>query len=206
MWKCRYTIPSLMDWWLKYFAREITINCFATGHQHCFGFDWSGEILYLSVISWSIGLHPGTVPRLGSFDHSRNEPSWLLWHWSSRGQLALCNGRVSYTFNWQSENQCQRINAKWILFLSHAKKANKTFRKSAICPRRPPCLLIILVHSLGSVRLDTAWLVRSVTNFDLIGWMGRCSHQFQRAKYKFSWQPKTLVRSRRGIKEFIPDK
>ena len=148
MWKCRYTIPSLMDWWLKYFAREITINCFATGHQHCFGFDWSGEILYLSVISWSIGLHPGTVPRLGSFDHSRNEPSWLLWHWSSRGQLALCNGRVSYTFNWQSENQCQRINAKWILFLSHAKKANKIFAsRRFVLDDRNDCLLFWCTRS-----------------------------------------------------------
>ena len=45
----------------------------------------------------------------------------------------------------------------------------KLSRKSAICPRRSPWRLIVLVRSLRSARLDTAWLVKSVAYFNLIG-------------------------------------
>ena len=46
---------------------------------------------------------------------------------------------------------------------------SKLSRKSAICPRRSPWRLIVLVRSLRSARLDNAWLVKSVTYFNLIG-------------------------------------
>ena len=113
--------------------------------------------------------------------YNENPCAWLLWHWSSRGQLALCNppgplGRVGSKFNWPSEDQCQRSHSKWVfVFIPHLKGKNnqlivsKLSRKSAIGPRRSPWQLIVLVRSLRSVRLDTAWLVKSVTYFNLIG-------------------------------------
>ena len=39
----------------------------------------------------------------------------------------------------------------------------KLFWKLAICPKRSPYLLIVLVRSLRSARLGTGWLVKSVT-------------------------------------------
>ena len=110
--------------------------------------------------------------------YNKNPCAWLLWHWSSRGQLALCNprGRVGSKFNWPSEIQCQRSHSKWVfVFIPHLKSnysqliVSKLPRKSAICPRRSPWRLIVLVGSLRSARLDTAWLVKSVTYFNLIG-------------------------------------
>ena len=68
----------------------------------------------------------------------------------------------------------------------------KTVSKSAICPRRSPWLRIVLVRSLRSARLHTAWLVKRVTYFDLIGLIGGCVREFQRSKYKFSSHPKAL--------------
>ena len=58
-----------------------------------------------------------------------------------------------------------------------------------ICSRWPPWLRIVLVCSLRSARLDTAWLVK--TYFDLICLIGWCAREFQRSKYKFSSHPKT---------------
>ena len=47
--------------------------------------------------------------------------------------------------------------------------------------------------ALSQVRaIDTAWLVKSATYFNLIGWIGGCVREFQRSKYKFSSHPKTL--------------
>ena len=40
---------------------------------------------------------------------------------------------------------------------------------SKVCDLSSPWLRIVLVRSLWSARLDTAWLVNSVTYFDLIG-------------------------------------
>ena len=133
--------------------------------------------------------------------YNKNLCAWLLWHWSSRVQLALCNprGRVGSKFNWPSEDQCQRSHSKWVfVFIPHLKSkysqliVSKLPRKSAICPRRSPWRLIVLVRFLRSARLDTAWLVKSVTYFNLIGQIGGCVHEFQRSKYKFSSHPKTL--------------
>ena len=110
--------------------------------------------------------------------YNKNPCAWLPWHWSSRGQLALCNprGRVGSKFNWPSENQCQRSHSKWVfVFIPHLKSkysqliVSKLSRKAAICPRRSPWRLIVLVRSLRSARLHTAWLVKSVTYFNLIG-------------------------------------
>ena len=85
-------------------------------------------------------------------------------------------GRVGSKFNWPSEDQCQRNHSKWVfVFIPHLKSKynqliiSKLSRKSAICPRRSPWRLIVLVRSLRSARLDTAWLVKSVTYFNLIG-------------------------------------
>ena len=84
-------------------------------------------------------------------------------------------GRVSSKFNWPSEDQCQRSHSKWVfVFILHLKSkyslliVSKLSRTSAICPRRSPWRMIVLVRSLRSARLDTAWLVKSVTYFDLI--------------------------------------
>ena len=122
-----------------------------------------------------------------------------LWHWSSRGQLALCNPRGRSKFNWPSEDQCQRSHSKWVfVFIPHLKSEysqliiSKLSRNSAICPRRSPWRLIVLVCSLRSARLDTAWLVKSVTYFNLIGQIGGCVREFQRSKYKFSSHLKSL--------------
>ena len=64
--------------------------------------------------------------------------------------------------------------------------------KSAICPRQLPWLRIVLVCSVRSARLATAWLVKSVTYFNRIGLIGGCVREFQHSKYKFSSHPKTL--------------
>ena len=108
------------------------------------------------------------------------------------------NGLVGSKFNWPSEDQCQRSHSKWVfVFIPYLKSkynqlmVSKLSRKSAICPRRSPWRLIVLVRSLRSARLDTAWLVKSVTYFNLIGWIGWCVREFQRSKYKFSSHPKT---------------
>ena len=113
-----------------------------------------------------------------SIVYNENPCAWLLWHWSSRGQLALWNprGRVGSKFNWPSEDQCRRSHSKWVfVFIPHLKSkysqliVSKLPRKSAICPLRSPWRLIVLVRSLRSAQLDTAWLVKSVTYFNLIG-------------------------------------
>ena len=69
---------------------------------------------------------------------------------------------------------------------------SKLSQKSATCSRRSPWLRIVLVRSLRSALLATAWLVKSMTYFDLIGQIGRCGIEFQHAKYKFSSHPKAL--------------
>ena len=46
--------------------------------------------------------------------------------------------------------------------------------------------------ALRSAWLDTAWLVKCVAYFVLIGLIGGCVREFQRSKYKFSSHPKTL--------------
>ena len=111
------------------------------------------------------------------FDN-KNLCAWLLWHWSSRGTLQPTRplGRVGSKFNWPSEDQCQRSHSKWVfVFIPHLKSkysqliVSKLPRKSAICPQRSPWRLIVLVRSLRSARLDTAWLAKSVTYFNLIG-------------------------------------
>ena len=73
-------------------------------------------------------------------------------------------GGVGSKFNWPSEDQCQRSHSKWVfVFISHLKSkysqsiVSKLSRKSAICPKRSPWRLIVLVRSLGSARLDAAW-------------------------------------------------
>ena len=134
--------------------------------------------------------------------NKKTHVTWLLWHWSSRCQSALQSmrplGRVGSKFNWQSKDQCQGTHSKWVFVcISHLKSKychlilSKLSRKSAICPRRSPWLLVS-VRSLRSARLDIAWLVKSVTYFDLIGWIDGRGRQFQRSKYKFSSHPKTL--------------
>ena len=60
-------------------------------------------------------------------------------------------GRVGSKFNWPSEDQCQRSHSKWVfVFIPHF--VSKLYRKSAICPRRSPWRLIVLVRSLRSAR------------------------------------------------------
>ena len=117
----------------------------------------------------------------------------MTWHWSSRGL-------VGFMFNWHSEDQCQRTHWKCLVFflIPHLKKQIqplnplRTVSKVSNCPWWSPWLLIVLVHSLRSMRLDIAWLVKSRTYFDLNGWIGGCGHGFQHSKYKFSSHPKTL--------------
>ena len=103
-------------------------------------------------------------------------------------------GRVGSKFNWPSEEQYQRSHSKWVfVFIPHLECKyshlilSKLSLKSAICPRRSPWLRIVLVRSLRSARLDTVWLVKSVTYFDLIASINGCVREFQRSKYKFSW-------------------
>ena len=86
------------------------------------------------------------------------------------------NGLVGSKFNWPSEDQCQRTHSKWVfVFIPHLKSkysqliVSKLSRKLAICPPQSPWRLIVLVRSLRSAWLDTAWLVKSVTYFNLIG-------------------------------------
>ena len=129
-------------------------------------------------------------------NYNKNSCAWLLWHWSSQGQLALCNPRGRSKFNWTSEDRCQRSHSKWVfVFIPHLQYKyihlilSKLSRKSPICHRRLPWLRIVLVRSLRSALLDTAWLVKSVTYFDLIGGSVR---GFQHSKYKFTSHPKTL--------------
>ena len=105
----------------------------------------------------------------GLFDTDLHEVSW---HFATHS----ANGLVGSKFNWPSEDQCQRSHSKWVfVFIPHLKSkynqliVSKLSRKSAICPRRSPWRLIVLVRSLRSARLDTAWLVKSVTYFNLIG-------------------------------------
>ena len=114
--------------------------------------------------------------------YNKNPCAWLLWHWSSvftRSVGALQPtrplGRVGSKFNWPSEDQCQRSHSKWVfVFIPHLKIkysqliVSKLSRKSAICLWRSPWRLIVLC-SLRFARLDTAWLVKSVTYFNLIG-------------------------------------
>ena len=107
-------------------------------------------------------------------------------------------GRVGSKFNWPSEDQCQRSHSKWVfVFIPHLECKyshlilSKLSRKSTICPRRSPWLRIVLVRSLRSMRLDTAWLVKNMTYFDLIAKIGGCFREFQRSKYKFSSHPGT---------------
>ena len=51
--------------------------------------------------------------------------------------------------------------------------------KAAIFPRWSPWHRIVLVHSPRSTRLDAVWLVESVSQFDLIRWIGGCSRDFK---------------------------
>ena len=85
-------------------------------------------------------------------------------------------GRVGSKFNWPSEDQCQRSHSRLVfVFIPHLKSryslliVSKLPRKSAICPQRSTWRLIVLVRSLRSARLDTAWLIKSMTYFNLIG-------------------------------------
>ena len=116
-----------------------------------------------------------------------NHQSIIDWY-SSQSMMTSSNGNIFRVtghlynknpcawLNWPSEDQCQRSHSKWVfVFIPHLKSkysqliVSKLPRKSAICPRRSPWRLIVLVRSLRSARLDTAWLVKSVTYFNLIG-------------------------------------
>ena len=95
-------------------------------------------------------------------------------------------------FNWPSEDQCQRTHSNWVfVFITHLKSKyshlilSKLSRKSAICPRRPPWLLIVLVLSLRSARLDIAWLVKSMTYFDLIGEVNVCGRWVKNTAFPY---------------------
>ena len=97
----------------------------------------------------------------GFFDTDLHEVSW---HFATHEAVR------------PSEDQCQRSHSKWVfVFIPHFKSkyrhliVSKLPWKSAICARRSPWRLIVLVRSLRSARLDTAWLVKSVTYFNLIG-------------------------------------
>ena len=117
-------------------------------------------------------------------------------------------GRVVSRVNWPSKDQCQRSHSKWVFaFIPRLNSKynqrilSKLSRMSAIYPRGSPWLLIGLVRSLMSARLDTVWLVKSVTNFDLIGKFVGCVREFQRSKYKVPSHPKTLeLTGKCGIK------
>ena len=65
--------------------------------------------------------------------------------------------------------------------------------------------MTIFVRTLRSTRLDTAWLVKSLTYFDLIGWIGECGREFQRSKYKFSSHPETLELTGQSGIMCVPD-
>ena len=129
--------------------------------------------------------------------NNKNPCVWLLWHWSSRGQLALCNF-LSSTDRVKISVKEAIQNGFLFLYIPHLKITyslsivSKLSRKSAFSPRRSPWRLIVLVRSLRSAWLDTAWLVKSMTYFNLIGYIGGCVREFQRSKYKFSTRPKTL--------------
>ena len=113
--------------------------------------------------------------------------------------LIFTLGQVGSKFNWQSEDQCQRTHSKWVfVFIPHLKCKyshlilSKLSQKSATCSRQSSWLRIVLVRSLRSALLATAWLVKSMTYFDLIGQIGGCGLEFQHSKYKFSSHPKAL--------------
>ena len=84
-----------------------------------------------------------------SWLYNENPCAWLLWHWSSRGQLHFAiheavrpSGFLVQLTEWRSVS---KSHSKWgFVFIPHLKSkynqliASKLSRKSAICPRRSP--------------------------------------------------------------------
>ena len=62
--------------------------------------------------------------------YNKNPCEWVLWDWSSRGQLTLWNprGRRPSGFqsvNWPSEDQSQRTHSKWVfVFIPQVQQNN----------------------------------------------------------------------------------
>ena len=108
------------------------------------------------------------------------------------------NGLVGSKFNWPKISVKEAIQNGCFVFIPHLKGKYrqlivlKLSRKSAISPRCSPLRFIVLVRSLRSARLGSAWLVKNVTYFNLIGKIDGCVREFQRSQYKFSSHPKTL--------------
>ena len=135
------------------------------------------QIKFLRNLNYDFKIIAKIGPYIGG-PYNKNPCAWLSWHWSSQGQFALCNPRgwVGSKFNWPSEDQCQRSYSIWVfVFIPHLKSkysellVSKLSRKLSICPPWLPWWLIVLVCSLRSARLDIAWLVKSMTYFNLIG-------------------------------------
>ena len=165
--KLQYTHDDVIKW--KHFPRYWP---FVQGiHQSPMNSphkgQWCSALMFSLICTW-----------INGWVCNKNPCVWLLWYWSSQGQLAVCNPRG--------------LTAEWVLWVeltewtSVSKKPFKmgfcfhpthrmqiqpfnSLKNVSICPRWSPWLRIVSVRSLRSVRLDTVWLVKSVTYFDLIG-------------------------------------
>ena len=111
----------------------------------------------------------------GEVGYNKNPCAWLFWHSSSRGNLALCHqrGRLGSWFNCLSEDQCQRSHSKWVfVFIPPLKSKYSQIILSKLSKFGDLSSTIAMtVYCFGalSVRLGPAWLIKTVTYFDLIG-------------------------------------
>ena len=107
--------------------------------------------------------------------YNKNPSAWFFhtallevsWHFATHEAVQLTE--------WRSVSKKPFKMFFFFFWIPHLKSkysqliVSKLSLKSAICPRRSPWRLIVLLRSLWSARLDTAWLVKSVTYFNLIG-------------------------------------
>ena len=130
----------------------------------------------------------------GFFDTDLHKVSW---HFATHEAVLKAEWVLSSTDRVKISVK-EAIQNGFLFIIPHLKSkcsqsiVSNLFRQSAISPRPSSWRLIVLVRSLRSSRLDTAWLVKGVTYFNLIGSIGGCVREFQRSKYKFSSHPKTL--------------
>ena len=105
----------------------------------------------------------------------KNPCAWLLWHWSSRGQLALCNPRRQWVL---SPTDRVQINVKKTI------QNDWSFFKCALSDPRDWTL-----HHWSRAWPTLTWF----TEFVVVAVCSSgCGRVFQRSKYKFSAHFKTL--------------
>ena len=159
-------------------------------HGTCYGCsDQTTTWVWILNRSWLAIFHINMPGRRELYNE--NPFAWLLWHWSSRGHFGTLQPTRPLGRIWvQSSTDRVNISVKepiqmgfWF-FIPHLKSRyshlilSNPSRISSICPTRSPWQLIVLVGSLRSAWLNIAWLVKSVTYFDLIGQIGGCGRDF----------------------------